>query len=123
MKYTPPDPSTFLSRLAAFPCCPATTTGEQFRRALASKSEVVLILRANGLDLAPFIGQAHQLGKLVAVHLDLVLDQHKRGGRPVPLGHACGHEAPARGRHHAGAGRSSGWPSPAQMRWSARAAT
>jgi glycerol uptake operon antiterminator len=72
MQYKPPDPSTFLSRLAMYPCCPATTTGEQFRRALASRSEVVLILRANGLELAPFIGQAHELGKLVAVHLDLV---------------------------------------------------
>ena len=72
MQYTPPDPATFLSRLAMYPCCPATTTGEQFQRALASRSEVVLILRANGLELAPFISQAHELGKLVAVHLDLV---------------------------------------------------
>jgi glycerol uptake operon antiterminator len=55
-----------------FPCCPATTTGEQFQRALASHAQVVLILRANGLELAPFIGQAHECGKLVAVHLDLV---------------------------------------------------
>ena len=72
MHYTPPDPAAFLSRLTVVPCCPATTTGEQFRRALASRAEVVLILRANGLELAPFIDQAHELGKLVAVHLDLV---------------------------------------------------
>jgi glycerol uptake operon antiterminator len=72
MQYTPPDPAAFLSRLAVFPCCPATTTGDQFRRALESRAEVVLILRANGLELAPFIGQAHSLDKLVAVHLDLV---------------------------------------------------
>jgi len=72
MHYTPPDPTTFLSRLAAYPCCPATTTGEQFRRALASRAKVVLILRANGLELAPFIDEAHGVGKLVAVHLDLV---------------------------------------------------
>ncbi|MGD0862862.1 MAG: glycerol-3-phosphate responsive antiterminator [Candidatus Limnocylindrales bacterium] len=72
MSYKPPSPATFVSRLAMFPCCPATTTGEQFQRALASHAQVVLILRANGLELAPFIGQAHECGKLVAVHLDLV---------------------------------------------------
>lgn len=67
-----PDPATFLTSLAAVPCCPATTTGDQFRRALQSAAEVVLILRANGLELAPFIAQAHSAGKFVAVHLDLV---------------------------------------------------
>jgi glycerol uptake operon antiterminator len=72
MRYAPPDPATFLSRVRESPCCPATTTGEQYRRALASPAQVVLILRANGLELAPFIAQAHGVGKLVAVHLDLV---------------------------------------------------
>jgi glycerol uptake operon antiterminator len=68
----PPDPASFLARLSAAPCCPATTTGDQFQRALASSAEVVLILRANGLELSPFLAQAHSAGKLVAVHLDLV---------------------------------------------------
>jgi glycerol uptake operon antiterminator len=72
MQYTPPDPATFLSRVVKYPCCPATTTGEQFQRALESPAEVVLILRANGLELAPVIHQAHRAGKLIAVHLDLV---------------------------------------------------
>ncbi len=72
MPYTPPDPAILLAGLQKSPCCPATTTGEQFERALASPAEVVLILRANGLELAPFIAQAHKIGKLVAVHLDLV---------------------------------------------------
>jgi glycerol uptake operon antiterminator len=72
MQYTPPDPSTFLSRLAEYPCCPATTTGEEFDHALASDSGVIVILRANGLDLSPFIARAHKAGKNIAVHLDLV---------------------------------------------------
>ena len=72
MRRRPPDPAAFLSCLSASPCCPATTTGDQFRRALASRAEVVLILRANGLELSPFLAQAHSAGKLVAVHLDLV---------------------------------------------------
>jgi glycerol uptake operon antiterminator len=72
MRHAPPDTATFLSSLEAFPCCPATTTGDQFRRALESNAQVVLILRANGLELGPFIDQAHSIGKLVAVHLDLV---------------------------------------------------
>ena len=72
MRRKPPDAASFLSSLSAFPCCPATTTGDQFLRALESRAEVVLILRANGLELAPFIVQAHARGKLVAIHLDLV---------------------------------------------------
>jgi hypothetical protein len=44
MPYKPPDPATFVCRLAMFSCCPATTTGDQFQRALASHAQVVLIL-------------------------------------------------------------------------------
>jgi glycerol uptake operon antiterminator len=72
MPYRPPDTATFLASLAAYPCCPATTTGAQFDRALASESQVIVILRANGLQLAPSIDRAHKVGKHVAVHLDLV---------------------------------------------------
>ncbi len=72
MSRTPPKPEEFLRRLAEFPCCPATTTGEQLERALRSHPGVLLILRANGLILGPSIDRIHKRGKLVAVHLDLV---------------------------------------------------
>jgi glycerol uptake operon antiterminator len=70
--HTPPKPEEFLRRLAAFSCCPATTTGEQLERALGSRPEVLLILRANGLTLGPIVDRIHKRGKLVAIHLDLV---------------------------------------------------
>jgi glycerol uptake operon antiterminator len=72
LPHTPPRPEEFLRRLAVFPCCPATTTGEQLECALDSRPEVLLILRANGLTLGPVIDRIHKHGKLVAVHLDLV---------------------------------------------------
>ncbi len=72
MSYSPPVPAIFLSKLAASPCCPATTTGELFELALQSRPPVLLILRADGLTLGPVIDRAHSRGKLVAVHLDLV---------------------------------------------------
>jgi glycerol uptake operon antiterminator len=72
LSYAPPRAEEFLDRLAAFPCCPATTTGEQLERALQSRPLVLLILRADGLALGPFIKRVHERGKLVAVHLDLV---------------------------------------------------
>lgn len=72
MPHRPPDTAILLDRLAEYPCCPATTTGEEFDRALAGDSHVIVILRANGLELSPFIDRAHKAGKSIAVHLDLV---------------------------------------------------
>lgn len=48
------------------------TSDDQLDAAVASRVEVILILRGNGLDLAPVVRRIHQAGKLVAVHLDLV---------------------------------------------------
>jgi glycerol uptake operon antiterminator len=62
----------FLARLAAHPCCAATATDEGLDRALRSRTEVIVILRANGLDLAPAIRRIHEHDKLAVAHLDLV---------------------------------------------------
>lgn len=62
----------FLSRLRAYPCCAATTASDDFEEALGSQAQVMVILRANGLELRPFIDQVHAHGKLAVVHIDLV---------------------------------------------------
>ena len=67
-----PVSARFIAALGGSPCCPAVATDEQFDRALLSQAEVLFVLRANGLELGHLIGRAHERGKLVAVHLDLV---------------------------------------------------
>lgn len=67
-----PVSTEFIAALAVSPCCPAVTTDEQFDRALLSPAEVLFVLRANGLELGHLVGRAHERGKLVAVHLDLI---------------------------------------------------
>ena len=67
-----PRPAEFIAALAISPCCPAVTTDEQFDRALLSPAEVLFVLRANGLELGHLVGRAHERGKLIAVHLDLL---------------------------------------------------
>ena len=62
----------FIAALAGSPCCPAVSTDEQFERALLSPAQVLFVLRANGLELGRLVGRAHEHGKLVAVHLDLI---------------------------------------------------
>jgi glycerol uptake operon antiterminator len=72
VSYFPPDPETFIARVAANPCCAAITAEENIGAALVSRSPVVFILRGNGLALAPVVRRVHDAGKLVAVHVDLV---------------------------------------------------
>ena len=72
MPYAPPDPETFVARIAADPCCAAITAEENIGAALVSRAPVVFILRGNGLALGPVVRQIHAAGKLVAVHVDLV---------------------------------------------------
>lgn len=72
MSYSPPDASTFISRIAASPCCAAVTLPEHVEPALASGTPVVFVLRGNGLTLAPLVRRIHDAGKLAAVHIDLV---------------------------------------------------
>lgn len=61
-----------LERIARARCCAAITVDQQLDAALASRAEVLFILRGNGLDIAPFVRRIHDAGKLVAVHLDLI---------------------------------------------------
>ena len=72
LTYKPPDPATFIARVAAEPCCAAITAGASVDSALASRTPVVVILRGNGLSLVPLVRRVHAAGKLVAVHIDLV---------------------------------------------------
>ena len=61
-----------MERLDRIPCCAAITSDEVLQDALESDVGIVFILRADGLDLEPTVRRAHQAGKLVAVHMDLV---------------------------------------------------
>ena len=72
MSYAPPKAAIFISRIAASPCCAAITLPEHVEPALASGTPVVFVLRGNGLTLAPLVRRIHDVGKLVAVHIDLV---------------------------------------------------
>lgn len=72
MSYSPPEAATFISRIAAEPCCAAITAPQHIEPALASRTPVIFILRGNGLTLAPLVRRIHGAGKLVAVHIDLV---------------------------------------------------
>lgn len=72
MTYSPPDPATFIARVAEHPCCAAITGSTYVDAALSSRAPVVFILRGNGLSLMPLVRRVHDAGKLVAVHIDLV---------------------------------------------------
>lgn len=61
-----------LERITRARCCAAITVDQQLDAALASRAEVLFILRGNGLDIAPLVRRIHDAGKLVAVHLDLI---------------------------------------------------
>jgi glycerol uptake operon antiterminator len=62
----------FLAALDRQPCCAAITTPERLETALASRTTIVFLLRADGLAIEPIIRRIHDSGRLVAVHLDLV---------------------------------------------------
>jgi glycerol uptake operon antiterminator len=68
----PTSTGDFLARLAGSRCCAAVLSDEQLELALASRTEIVFLLRGNGLALGPEIRRIHAAGKLAAVHLDLV---------------------------------------------------
>lgn len=61
-----------LERITRARCCAAITVDQQLDAAIASRAEVMFILRGNGLDLAPAVHRIHDAGKLVAAHLDLI---------------------------------------------------
>ena len=53
VSYSPPEAATFISRIAAEPCCAAITAPQHIEPALASRTPVIFILRGNGLTLVP----------------------------------------------------------------------
>lgn len=67
-----PSASDFVARLADAPCCAAIVDGARLEAALASRAQVVFVLRGNGLELNTLVQRVHDAGKLIAVHLDLV---------------------------------------------------
>ena len=72
MTYSPPEPATFIGRIAADRCCAAITADDRLDRALDSRAPVIFILRGNGLRLGSVVRRIHDADKLVAVHVDLV---------------------------------------------------
>jgi glycerol uptake operon antiterminator len=61
-----------LERLRAWPYCAAVKGEWQLDAALASRAQVLFILRGDGLEMQPLLRRIHQAGRLAAVHLDLV---------------------------------------------------
>lgn len=70
--HRPATASEFLARIARARCCAAITVDQKLDAAIASRAEVMFILRGNGLDIAPAVRRIHDAGKLVAVHIDLI---------------------------------------------------
>ena len=76
-----PSPSEFIARLTDAPCCAAIVSDRHLEVALYSRAPILFVLRGNGLALGPVVNRAHEAGKMVAVHLDLVA-----GLRDDPVG-------------------------------------
>jgi glycerol uptake operon antiterminator len=78
MMKVPPDapaPDGFtdiIRRLRDFPYGAAVKSEQQLQMALESRPGVIFILRGDGLEIAPVLRRVHAVGKLAAVHLDLV---------------------------------------------------
>ncbi len=62
----------FLRLAYQFPVAAALKSQEDMQVALASKALLLFLLKGDAFQLAPFVRQAHQLGKGVVVHVDLV---------------------------------------------------
>ena len=70
--FAPPTAQEFLDRLAAFPCCAAMTVEDQLDDALASRAQILFLLRGDAFELAATVRRIHDAGKLAAAHLDLL---------------------------------------------------
>ena len=70
--HAPPTAEEFLRRLVASRCCAAVTVDDRLDAALASRADILFLLRGNAFELAPVVQRIHDARKLVAVHLDLI---------------------------------------------------
>src|SRR5947209_8938153 len=62
----------FLRLARQFPVAAAMKSNEDMQVALDSDALLLFLLKGDAFQLAPFIAQAHQRGKGVVVHVDLV---------------------------------------------------
>ena len=62
----------FLRLARLYPVAAAIKSSNDMDMALASDALLLFVLKGDALHLAPFIAQAHKLGKGVVVHIDLV---------------------------------------------------
>ncbi len=62
----------FLRLARLYPVAAAIKSSDDMDIALASDALLLFVLKGDALHLAPFIAQAHKLGKGVVVHIDLV---------------------------------------------------
>lgn len=62
----------FLRLARQFPVAAAMKSDEDMQVALESDALLLFLLKGDAFQLAPFIAQAHQRGKGVVVHVDLV---------------------------------------------------
>lgn len=62
----------FLRLARKYPVAAALKSEEDMEVALASDALLLFVLKGDAFQLAPFITQAHQRGKGVVVHVDLV---------------------------------------------------
>src|SRR5205823_13233619 len=62
----------FLRLAHLYPVAAAIKSSEDMQVALASQALLLFVLRGDAFRLASFIEQAHQRGKGVVVHIDLV---------------------------------------------------
>ena len=62
----------FLRLAHQFPVAAAMKSNEDMQIALKSDALLLFLLKGDAFQIAPFITEAHQLGKGVVVHMDLV---------------------------------------------------
>ncbi|HLZ81763.1 MAG TPA: glycerol-3-phosphate responsive antiterminator, partial [Ktedonobacteraceae bacterium] len=62
----------FLRLAHQFPVAAAMKSNEDMQIALKSDAMLLFLLKGDAFQIAPFITEAHQLGKGVVVHVDLV---------------------------------------------------
>jgi glycerol uptake operon antiterminator len=62
----------FLRLAHQFPVAAAMKSNEDMRVALTSDALLLFLLKGDAFQIAPFITEAHQRGKRVVVHVDLV---------------------------------------------------